>query len=128
MIVLDTHAWVWWAADDAALSAGARSAIRSARGLGVCTISLWEVAMLVARGRLRFDRDVLAWLEQALALPRVELLPVTPEIAVVATRLAPGFPEDPADRIIAATALCHRAPLVTKDAQLRRHRELGTCW
>lgn len=128
MIVLDTHAWIWWAAGDPALSPRARRAIRAERRVGVSAISPWEVAMLVAHGRLRFDRDVEAWIEQALVLPAVELLPLTPEIAVAASRLGADWPRDPADRIISATARQHRATLVTRDERLRARDELDTCW
>ena len=57
MIVLDTHAWIWWVAVPDKLSARAHHAIDAAEALGVCAISCWEVAMLVARRRLEFDRE-----------------------------------------------------------------------
>lgn len=74
--------------------------------------------MLVRRGRLDLDRPVLTWIRQALALPGVEIAPLTPEVAVRASALGGGV-SDPADRIIAATALEARAPLVTLDEGLR---------
>jgi PIN domain nuclease of toxin-antitoxin system len=129
VIVLDTHAWLWWAAETGQLSARARGAIEQADELGVCAISCWEVAMLVAKERLRLDRDTLVFLRQALALPRVRLIPLTPEAAVTAARLGTGpLAGDPADCMIAATALGNRASVVTKDARLRRWRELQTIW
>ena len=128
MIVLDTHAWVWWAAEPRRLSLRAKRAIDEADGIGVSAISAWEVAMLVAKGRLELDRDVLVWIRQALALPRVTLVPLSPEIAVASTALDPGFPGDPADRILAAMALRHRAPLVTRDKGLRSVNSLRTIW
>lgn len=84
--------------------------------------------MLVARGRLGFDRDVLLWVKQALALPGMALLPLTPEVAVRAAALDPAFPGDPADRMIAATALERGAPLLTKDRRLRSYKEIRTIW
>ena len=128
MIVLDTHAWIWWSAESPRLSSRARSAIERADALGICAISCWETAMLVAKGRLRLDRDALVFVRQALALPRVELLPLTPEVAVAAAAFASEFPGDPADRMIAATALQAGAPVVSKDARLRSLRELKTIW
>ena len=128
MIVLDTHAWIWWAAGSSHLSAAARHAIDGADTLGVCAISVWEVAMLVAKRRLEFDRDVLVWLKQALALPRVELLSLSPEVAVEAAGLPSSFPGDPADRIIVATARQHRARLVSRDARIRRFAGATTVW
>lgn len=128
MIVLDTHAWIWWAAEPRRLSMRAREAIAQAESLGVAAISCWEIAMLVAKGRLELDRDILVWLRQALALPRVVTLPLTPEIAVASSRLPEDFPGDPADRMIAAAALENRAPVVTKDARLRGWNGLKTIW
>lgn len=128
MIVLDTHAWIWWAAAPAKLSARARAAAESADEIGVSAISPWEVATLIAKKRLELDRDVLVWVRQALALPRVGLLPLTPEIAVASTRLPSDFPGDPADRILVATARAHGAALVSKDASFRRVPDVKTVW
>ena len=129
MIVLDTHVWLWWAASTGDLSSRARGAVEQADELGVCAISCWEVAMLVVKERLRLDRDSLTFLRQALALPRVRLLALTPEAAVAAARLGnDALPGDPADCMIAATALENRVAVVTKDARLRRFRELQTIW
>jgi PIN domain nuclease of toxin-antitoxin system len=90
LILLDTHVWVWWAAEPKKLSARARKAVESIDEIGVSAISPWEVAMLVSKGRLELDRDVLLWIRQALALPKVSLVPLSPEIAVrVRDRLCP---------------------------------------
>ena len=128
MIVLDTHAWIWLAADAKRIPAAARHAIDAADRVGVCAISLWEVAMLVAKGRLEFDRDTRTWLQQALALPRVELLPLTPELAVESAGLPATFPGDPADRLIVAAARLERAVLVTRDARIRGADAVKTVW
>jgi PIN domain nuclease of toxin-antitoxin system len=128
MIVLDTHAFIWWADESPRLSARARHALDQADVLGVCAISCWEIAMLVERERLRLDRDVLEFLRQALALPRVELLPLSPEVSVAAARLGAPALADPADRMIAATALEAGAALVSKDARLRGVASLKTIW
>ncbi|HQQ77157.1 MAG TPA: type II toxin-antitoxin system VapC family toxin [Thermoanaerobaculia bacterium] len=129
MILLDTHAWIWWAAETPRrLSARARRAIADSPSVGVSAISAWEVAMLVAKGRLELDRDVLVWIRQALSLPRVTLVPLTPEIAVRSTRLGDGFPGDPADRILVATARELGAQLVTKDRALRRVEGVRIVW
>ncbi len=128
MIILDTHAWIWWATDDRRLPGGARQRIEAAGRIGVCSISVWEVAMLVERGRLTLDREVLEWVLAALDLPKVDLLAMTPEIAVRSTRPGGGFHGDPADRIIVATALEHGAPLVTRDERIRRHRVVEAVW
>jgi len=128
LIVLDTHAWIWWVADPARLSSAAKRAIEKARVRGVCAISVWELAVLIERGRLVLDREVTDWVRDALALPGVELLPLTPEIALAAGGAVLELHGDPADRMIAATALAHRARLVTKDERLRVVRTLDTVW
>jgi len=116
VIVLDTHAWVWWVGGDDRLGPGARGAIDRAERIGVCTISCWELATAVARDRIRLDRAVTAWVRQALAHPRVHVLSLSPDVAIGAALLdRNAFPRDPADRIIYATARSHGVPLVTRD-------------
>lgn len=128
MICVDTHVLVWWQSEPRRLSPRARRAIDTAVEIGISAISCWEVAMLVAKGRLELDRDIMLWLQQALAQPRVVLFPLTPEIAVASTRLKEDFHGDPMDRILAATSLHYRMPLVTKDERLRGYRPLTTIW
>ena len=84
--------------------------------------------MLVQKDRLELDRPVLVWIRQALGLGRVELAEVSPEIACLAAALPGAFPGDPADRLIAATAIAHRAVLLTKDSRIRRSRVTTTLW
>lgn len=126
MIILDTHAWIWHASAPEKLSEQAKAAIAEATGLGVPAISCWEVAMLVAKRRLSLDRPIRAWLDAALALPNVRLIPLTPSIAVTSTTL--DLHGDPADRLIAATALEYRCPLVSRDELLRGSSVVETVW
>jgi PIN domain nuclease of toxin-antitoxin system len=113
---------------DAKLSRPADKAIRSAKQIGICAISCLEVATAVAKGRIQLDRDPLAWMQQALALDRVELLPISPAIAVQATQLGREFHGDPADRLIVASAILEAAVLVTKDDGIRRYPAVTTVW
>jgi PIN domain nuclease of toxin-antitoxin system len=128
VIVLDTHAWVWWAADRSRLSRRARSAIEAERRLAISDVSVWEVAMLVAKGRLRLDRSATDWLEHAAALDRLEVVAIRPGIAVRSTQLGHAFQGDPADRLIVATALVEGASLVTKDDRIRASPAVATIW
>ena len=129
MIVLDTHAWIWWVTEPERLSAVARETIDGATGIGVSTLSAWEVAMLASRKRIALDRDVDVWVSQALAEPRVEPLLPSAAIAVAAGLLnAQTFPGDPADRLIYATARANRAQLVTRDAAIQAFDPQLTVW
>jgi PIN domain nuclease of toxin-antitoxin system len=132
VIVLDTHALVWWLADTANLPRKARAWLDQAAAAGevvhASSISAWEVAMLVARGRLELTMDVGAWIAAAEALPQVAFVPVDNAIALRAVALPDPFPRDPADRIIAATALGLGATLVTGDRRLRGLPPLRTLW
>lgn len=128
MIVLDTHAWLWWVSKPSNLSRAARHRIGAATRIGVSAISCLEVATAVAKGRISLDRNPLDWLEQALGLPKVELLPLTPPIAVKATQLGNDFPGDPADRVIVATSILESASLVTKDSRIRAYPAVSAVW
>jgi PIN domain nuclease of toxin-antitoxin system len=127
--LLDTHAWIWLAAEPTLLSQRARKAIdKASQALALSSISCWELAMLVERGRIALDRDPQSWIETSLAEFRIELLPLTPAIAVRSTQLGPGFHGDPADRLIVATALVHSATIVSKDQRLRDYPMVATVW
>jgi PIN domain nuclease of toxin-antitoxin system len=129
VIVLDTHAWLWWMSSPERLSDDAAASIADAAAIGVSTLSAWEVAMLASRGRISLDRDVSLWVKRALAEERVESLAPGVEIALGAGLLdARGFPGDPADRFIYATARALDAPLITRDARIRAFAPSTTLW
>jgi PIN domain nuclease of toxin-antitoxin system len=129
VILLDTHVWLWWMAAPHQLSTSAQRAIDQAPVIGVSTLSAWEVAMLATRGRISLDRDVGSWVRQALAEPRVESFAPSADVAVTAGLLdSRGFPGDPIDRLIYATARAARAPLITRDAAIRAYDRESTVW
>jgi PIN domain nuclease of toxin-antitoxin system len=131
MIVLDTHALLWWVDNPAQLSTPAREAIDQAmttKSVYASCFTSWEIALLVERGRLHLALDVRDWLARCERLPFLSFVPVSTTIAVESVRL-PDFPHaDPADRIIAATALSLGAQLVTKDEKLRSYQHVQTVW
>lgn len=116
MIILDTHVWVWWVNGDRQLPVDYFTLIQteSTNALGVCAISCWEVAKLIELGRLQLTLPVNQWLAQALQ-PPIQLLTLTPEVAVESTQLPGTFHRDPADQMIVATARLFDCPLVTLD-------------
>jgi PIN domain nuclease of toxin-antitoxin system len=121
VLLLDTHVLIWLLSGSSRLGTQARSSIQQAaqdNALLVSAITPWEIAMLVSKGRLALDRDVGEWVEAALALPGIQLAPLSPQIAVASTRLPGALHTDPADRIIAATARHLDAVLVTEDQRL----------
>ena len=120
MILLDTHIWVWWVQDDPRLKAPYRALIRTyeARKVGVHVISCLEIARLVAGGRVILPRPLQEWIDKALSYPGVELVPLTPRIAVHSTELPGEIHRDPADRILVAAARLYDCALVTLDEKL----------
>jgi PIN domain nuclease of toxin-antitoxin system len=129
LIVLDTHAWIWWAGETGHLSPAASQAISEAERIGVCTISCWEVAMLVARRRLELKLDVERWVTAALALPRVVELPLDSRTAARAGTLdRQSFPGDPADRIIYAAAKELGARLISRDTDIAAFDPARVIW
>lgn len=131
MIVLDTHALVWWAVGDRRLSARALRAIRAAAKAGAVfasAISVLEIATAVRRGRLMISVPFEQWLADLRALPELRFEPVSAEIAALAASFDGTMHGDPADRIIAATARMLGARLVTADERLRGLPDVAAVW
>jgi PIN domain nuclease of toxin-antitoxin system len=132
-LLLDTHVLVWLLNDSDRISAAIYSQIERAAEqdlLFVSAITPWEIAMLVAKGRLGLDRDVADWIDAALNLPGIHLEALSPSIAVASTRLPDvGLSEpihsDPADRILLATARSLNATLITADQRMLDYARAG---
>ncbi len=84
----------------------------------VSAISVWEIAMLEAKGRIRLSKDCRSWVDEASHAPGVALVPLTPEIAVESSRLPGTFHGDRADRILVATARREGAIFLTRDEKI----------
>jgi PIN domain nuclease of toxin-antitoxin system len=139
VILLDTHALIWWAAGNhPRLSANALAAIDQeiesagrpggSPGLLVSAISCWEVAMLVNRGRLALSLDVERWLALLASHPAVRLLGLDPAVAVAATRLPEPFHADPADRFLVAQARELGIPLLSADNKILSYGHVRSLW
>lgn len=123
----DTHAWIWAANDDRQLSRKARGLLAASAPAdhAIADISLWEAAMLIARGRVTLLGKPEAWFARALA--NITVLPIASGIALHA--VAPGWAhQDPADRLIAATALEHKLTLVSKDRTIAAWGGVNVVW
>jgi PIN domain nuclease of toxin-antitoxin system len=122
LLILDTHVWIWAINGDVhQLSPNCVAAIESVSEgtqLGVSAISVWEVGMLEAKGRIQLGKVCIDWVREALSAPGLRLLPLTPEIAIESSRLPGELHGDPADRILAATSRVMSATLITKDRKL----------
>ncbi len=118
-LLLDTHALLWWQAKSKKLSRRAAKDISRADRLLVSSITCWEVATLLAQGRVKLDRSLEDWLDDMADDETIKLVPLTPRVAIQALALdRAGFHADPADRLIYATAADELAPLVTADARI----------
>ena len=131
MIVLDTHAWVWWVSNPEKLSTKARRRIEKGvtnKEILISSISAWEVAMLVARLRLKLTMELKDWIAKSEALPFLRFIPVTNQIAIKSVHLQGRLPSDPADRIILATTIIQEATLITADEKILGYPQVETLW
>lgn len=128
MILIDTHVLIWAVQDDARLGTRARAALDEAAsgdGVHVSAITPWEVALLAQKGRVTLGKEVGAWVDEALLLPGVRLMPLLPSIAVDSVRLPGDLHGDPADRIVVATARHIGVPVLTADKAILRYGAAG---
>jgi PIN domain nuclease of toxin-antitoxin system len=119
-LLLDTHVWIWLM-EGLELNKKQQQLINEAAQshmVGIAAISAWEISMLVEKARVKLRKPTLSWIQDALALPGIELIPLSPEIAVESSQLQGSFHGDPADRIIVATARIHQLSLMTFDKKI----------
>src|SRR5713101_1175404 len=130
MILVDTHVVLWLALEPANVSKKARAAIeetrQSGQGIAISDITLLEIAQLESKKRIKLNSSLETFLSEVEA--RFVVLPITGRVCVRAMELPVGYPKDPADRIIGATALVEGIPLVTADDHIRRSKALRTIW
>lgn len=132
MITLDTHALIWWLSDKSQLSTRARRIIdkegQTGDGLTVSSISIWEISMLVSKGRLVLRVSLEDWIAHVEKVDAIQFVAVNNRIALRATQLPEPLHKDPADRMIIATAKELACPLVTADQKIRNYPHIETIW
>ncbi|MCY3683332.1 MAG: type II toxin-antitoxin system VapC family toxin [Gemmatimonadetes bacterium] len=128
---MDTHVWVWWHTAPEKLSPAVRDMIINLDAtdqLLMSVISVWEVAKLVEKNRLRLRIEIDQWVEQALNMSHFQLLPLSPEIAIESTRLPQPFHQDPSDQMIVASARLFDATVLTVDQQILSYPHVRALW
>ena len=128
--VLDTHVWFWALTDPAKIPARVRKALEDPKNAphGLSAISVWELAKLVQKGRIRLTIPLSDWIAKALDPAWIEVIPLSPQICVDSTNLPGGFHSDPADELIVASARSAGATLVTADRHLRNYPSVRSEW
>ncbi|MCC8180032.1 MAG: type II toxin-antitoxin system VapC family toxin [Planctomycetes bacterium] len=116
MILLDTHIFLWLILQSEKIPKSIFAVLKKSDSFGLASVSLWEIAMLHSRQRIIIPGSLISWLNNALNLPKLTLLDLTPDIAVKSASLP--MHGDPADRIIAATAIQYDCRLATVDRKL----------
>ena len=129
--VLDTHTWIWWQMHPKKLSPKVRTLLATPKRyeeLLLSAISPWEFSKLIEKGRLGISCNPEEWISEALAMPKLRLVPLTPAIAYRSTSLPQPFHGDPGDQIIVATAREENATLLTKDKRIQGYSHVRTLW
>jgi PIN domain nuclease of toxin-antitoxin system len=130
LILLDTHVVIWLGLEPARVSKHARAAIEKSRqegtGLAVSGITLLEITLLSGKKRISFIPNLEAFLTDVET--RFIVLPISARICVRSSSLPLSYPKDPADRIIAGTALAEGLTLITADREIRRSGVVPTIW
>lgn len=119
--ILDTHVWYWIIIGSDKVPRKIRNKIKTAireSKIKVSIISAWEIAMLESKGRIKMHLNCLDWIKSALIAPGISLCNLTPEIIYESIHLPGNVNNDPADRIIIASARILNAELVTKDKNI----------
>lgn len=131
MIVLDTCALIFDALAPDKLSGKALRAVENGEKqdiLACSDISLWEISMLIKKGRLDPGTDTISFINLALSARKIKVMPITPEIAYISSSHKAFVHHDPADRLIAATTIYYKSTLITCDGLLSNIKELPTIW
>ncbi len=133
MIVLDTHVLIWWVNEDKKLSSRALKAINKELAdedgqLIISSITTWEIALLINKGRLTLTMDIDDWIDTVASIESIRFVPVDNDVAIQSVRLPGEFHPDPADRMITALARHLSVPLISSDEKIRAYKHVKTIW
>jgi len=131
VILLDTCVIVWDALAPTKLTENAIRTINKAnehQAIIIADISIWEISMLIKRGRIEIDTTSANFVNLFLQSRNVSVKSISPEIAELSENFNAPINNDPADRLIAATSIINNARLVTPDQNLRSSDLLDTVW
>ncbi len=130
MILLDTHTWIWSHSATKLLSGNVKKLIKKTQTdqRAIASISIWEFAMMTSRGRIQLSISPDEWINYAVNKTGLRVLELSGETAVESCNLPGNFHNDPADRIIVATARIHKATLISKDQKIIDYPEVNSIW
>lgn len=124
-LLLDTHIWLWSVLEPEKLSERVASELESTESeLWLSPISIWELLILVEKGRVALDRPPATWIAAVQESIPIQEAPLTAEVAIRSRSI--DLPhQDPADRFIAATAAVYGLTLVTSDPQILNSKTIS---
>jgi PIN domain nuclease of toxin-antitoxin system len=131
VILLDTHVLIFWLSNPEKLSRKASEIIEKAvnsKEVYISSISVWEIAMLVSKGRLELAMEVKDWIATVESLSFLHFVPVNNNISIKSVQLKDFIHKDPVDRIIIATSIALNVPLITKDDKILKYPYVKSMW
>ena len=129
--LLDTHTWIWWHMSPEKLSKKVKNIIGDTKRYDeilLSAISPWEFSKLIEKKRSGISCDPEDWLNEALDMPKLRLVPLSPVLAYRSTILPQPFHDDPGDQIIVATAREENATILTKDERILSYENVRSLW
>ncbi|MFP4585786.1 MAG: type II toxin-antitoxin system VapC family toxin [Desulfococcaceae bacterium] len=129
--LLDTHTWIWWNMNPGKLSSEVKGIIANDDGyeeMLLSAISPWEFSKLLEKRRLGISCHPEEWLNTALDMPKLRLVPLSPILSYRSTVLPKPFHNDPADQLIVATARQENATILTRDEKILEYENVRSFW
>jgi PIN domain nuclease of toxin-antitoxin system len=119
-VLIDTHFLLWLRLEPQKLTTAERQVLNSSQRVIVSAVSLWEIAILLGRGRIPNGNQLLLDLP-----PALDWLPVKPDHCKTLAAM-PRLHGDPFDRLLIAQAESEKIPLLTRDRAMRAYHEHAT--